>query len=326
MIVRYSESRQMTTRARSIDGFMFSIFLQAKENNVFLGMNDFDPRQVNIKVILRRAGRNYTIVQDNMLLLGAFSTLLRGQDEFFFGFYKQVPGTSTKCQNLRYFFLDFGVPLNLKGDDELYTEVTVSKSAFSSNVDESLSYIEYAINPAMAYEVGIPFLFSNVVQSQATKENYNLGDNVLSIAFLNFDRTDWEKPVVNNLQLSSDRFDLSLNFHELMIRNLIHYPAAMNYRFTTSLTPPDEHTGTGKTYKYLPPFPQSCMIFNGGQSSIEVDQCSLDISFDGQQVNASQNYIVCRRLETDVHTIVASQEREVKHINEKLASLPAKLS
>lgn len=324
MIVRYSESRQLPVRGQTIDGLLISVFLQAKENNVFLGMNDFDPRQVNIKAILRRGGRNYTIVQDNMLLLGAFSTLLRGQDEFFFGFYKQVPGTSTKCQNLRYFFLDFGVPLNLKGDDELYIEFTVSKSAFSANVDETLSYVEYSTNRAMAYEVGIPFIFSSVVQSQATKENYNLGDNVLSIAYLNFDQTDWGKPIVNNLQLSSDRYDLSLNFHELMIKHLIQYDHAPNYRYTTSLTP-DEHSGTGKTYKYFPPFAQSAMIFNGGQSSREIDQCMLDISFDGQQVNASQNYIVCRRLETDVHTIVQAQEREVKHINEKLASLPAKM-
>lgn len=325
MIVRYSESRQMTIRARSINGLMFSIFLQARENNTFLAMGDFDPRQVNIKVILRRGGRNYTIVQDNMLLLGAFSTLLKGTDEFFFGFNKQVPATNTKCQNLRYFFLDFGVSLNLKGDDELYTEVTVSKSAFGPAVDETLSYIEYSANHAISYEVGIPFIFSNVVQAQATKENYNLGDNVLSLAFLNFDQTNWEKPIVNNLQLSSDRLDLSLNFHEMMIRHLLHYDNTPNYRYVTSLTP-DEHSGTGKTYKYFPPFAQSCMIFNGGESSREIDQCMLDVSFDGQQVSASQNYVVCRRLETDVHTIVQAQEREVKHINEKLASLPAKIS
>jgi hypothetical protein len=321
MIIRKSESRQQTVRSNTIDGLNLDIYLSAAAVNTAIGVNDFDPRQVNLKVLLKRNKRTYTLMQDNLLILGTFNSLLKGHHEFQNGWYVIAPAANAKAVQIRTVKICLGGHVNLKNDDEIFVEVTIGSGAFSANLDDTNCYVECDVNYSIGYEGGVMYTVSEVIQANSSKQAFNPGDNVVSLALLNFSEDNFVNQVVTNLQFSSDRLDFSHNFFQLLNRHVQQFGCNPNYRYGHTI-PIDESNPSDKAFKWLPVYPQSFQLLH----EEEVDKLVVDISFNGSLVQASQNYLVYRRYETDIVTVAKAQQMDVKHTKEKLDKLPAQMN
>ncbi|MBN8785465.1 MAG: hypothetical protein J0I84_00090 [Terrimonas sp.] len=274
---------------------------------------------INVKVLLKRGRNTEILMNDNLKLLGTFNTILGGFDEFFNGVDIEAPGASTKHRQLRPVTLKFGSHVRVNAGDEIVCEIKVANSgAFGTDIDASDSFIEYYFNSSQGYEAGIPEIVCEVVQANSTKQSFSLGAGVVDIAFLNFDKDGLKDQVINTAQLSSDRYDYGKSFNQLVALKIMNYGKNPAYRFGTSLPVTIANQAIFRALDY---YPQSLFLLEGG----ELDNTKLDISFNGAQVAASQNYVISRRVKSSKEIVAAAVNRANKHTKENYEKLPATL-
>lgn len=318
MIVKLGETKNLTVKESTVDGILCNIYAMAAAVNTSLVAADFLKQEVTLKVILKRDKANKVIAQDNLLVLGLFSALNYGEQEWSKGTTLVYKDVAVKEQRLQTLYIPFGGPINIKGTDELIVEMVVGRAAFGANVDAGVSYIEFNPNYAIGYEYGTPMIKAEVLQANITKQKFSLGDNVTKIAFLNFDQTGLDSQVINSLQLSSDKVDMSLNFFDLFNRHrTVLLPPSIQHRYFGTLP------STTEAFQGLPDFPQSVIVHASDiNRNIELDNCSVDISTNSANVAASQNYLVWICYETTQEMIQKAENRREKHTVEKLGAIP----
>ncbi|MCW3106628.1 MAG: hypothetical protein JWQ09_1134 [Segetibacter sp.] len=313
MISHAGETRTVEYKSGTYDRILITSYMVAAAANVPIVQADFNPLNVGVKVILRQNNKSYVIFQDNLLLLATFCTLQNGYHEFINGIDKVYAASGIKNVKLRCASLEFGGHIRVAPGDLLIVEVSPSQlNTFTSNIDANASYIEYDAIPSIGYKTGIPTTSFQVIQAGATKEQFNPGDNVTKIAFMNFDKNDLASEVVTNLSLMSDRYDLSLTFNQIQALKSSNYADRPASRYGTAL--PIVSTPTvSRGLDYLP---QSFILFDGKRIDNELDQVRLDIGFNTGNVSPSNNYVGFRTYETDSATLAEAQQRQTKHIQE----------
>lgn len=318
MIVKLGESRQDVLRSGTYDSLLINSYLVHGTGNTAIAGNDFVPSNVNIKVVLKRDNKQNIIFQDNLLVLGSYNSLKSGYHEFINGIDKVYPATGVRAVKVRAVKLDFGGHIRVAKNDELIIEVSPNQAGtFSANLDNTLSNFEFYANPSVGYEQGIPQTLSEVVQANTTKQGFNPGDNVVKLALMNFDKNDLTNEIVSNVSLQSDRLDLSLSFNQVMARHFAMYPERAASRYGTSVPIASVPT----VLRGLDYLPQSFVIFDGTREGKELDQVRLDVSFNGANVAASQNYVVHTKIQTTMESLVVAAQREQKHEIEKIEKL-----
>ncbi|MFT3945946.1 MAG: hypothetical protein QM763_03140 [Agriterribacter sp.] len=292
MVVKQGESKQEVLRSGTYRSITVIPYLVAAANNDRLTASDLDASQVNVKVILKRNKATYLIMNDNLKLLAFANTLKKGFQEFYNGLDIVFPAASVKHVSIRPVTLDFGTNIRLNAGDELVAEVKVATTgAFFTDVNATDSYAEFYFNPSVGYEAGVPEVVCEVVQANATKQSFSLGSGVTDVSFINFDKDDLVSQVITTLQLSSDKLDLGLSFNQLQARRTQLLGEQANVRYGSSLP---VTVANQAIFRALDFFPQSMPIVCGE----ELDTAKLDISFNGANVVASQNYVVYRRVST----------------------------
>lgn len=321
MIIRLDETRNQSITNNTINGFYLTVLLTAVSNNYLIKKTqygtglDFDASQVNILATLKRDGKTYQLFNTNLGILGGFHSQMSGGKNWQLGTDFVRPAVGSKHKNIRTLFVSLGGHQNLKGTDEIFIECTVGRNSFqASTLDASACYID--IKPAFSIgkEVGIFQLFTETIQAGTTTDTFNLGDNVMSIRLLNFEDSDETLQIVQNVRISSDRFDQTFNLPDLVARNMLLYgnePYNKPYDRTTGVV----------TDSYVPANPQSFVILD----EEEIDGATIDIAFDGSKVNASKNFLVYRKFDTSLEIIQRSQQLEAKHMEQNLAKLPVTL-
>lgn len=316
MIVKIGESRQDVLRSGTYDSILISAYLVAAVANTAIAGTDFVPSNVNVKVVLKRDNKQHIIMQDNLQVLGTYSSFKNGYHQFLNGIDKVYPAAGVKAVKLRSVKLDFGGHIRIANGDELIIEVTPNQAGtLTAALDSVSSNVEFYANPSIGYEEGIPEIMSEVVQATTTKQGFNPGDNITKLVLLNFDKNDLATEVLSNISLQSDRLDLSLSFNQVLARHLSTYDDAAPARFGTAL-PISANAPT--VLRGLDYSPQSFVLFDGIAMKMELDQVRLDISFNGANVAASQNYVVHTKLNSDYAAIISAGAREQKHKVEKL--------
>lgn len=324
MLVKMGESRQLTIPSGTYDGVNVNCILEAAAVNTRIGISDFDPQQINVKVMLKRNGRSYVMMQDNLLILGHHNTIIKGGYEFMTGLDLIAPAAAVKHNLMRSVRLNFGGPIRVGASDILLVEFSLAKSGlFTANVNAGNSYLEFDVNSCVGYEVGIFRTISQVVQANTTKESFNLGNNVTDISFLNFNKNGFENPVITNLNLSSDKLDLSLNYQQVLARHSMMFANIPNMRYGSAL-PIHPTDATGRVFRGSDYLPQSIVIHSGAIES-ELDEVKLDISFNSADVAASANFLVWNQYETSTEILQEAQARQDKHLKENISKLPATL-
>lgn len=322
MIVKVAETKENTFKDSTIDGILFNVYMLADAVNVPIVAADFLPQNVIVKCILYRNKEEITIVQNNLMILGLYSSLNYGINNWARGNVIVYPGVATASSKLISLFMDFGGPINVKEDDELYIEVTVGQTAFSSAMDLGVSFVEFNPNFAIGYEFGTPMIKSKVVQAQENSQKFSIGDNCIKLAFLNFDLDNISTQAIVTASVQSDQWQVSLNFFDLLNRhwNRLVSPT-IEYRYGNT----QPVTVGNQAFPYLPLYPQSVIIHVGEKENPkDIDNCLLDLSLNGEFVNASQNYVVSTVFRGTKSLVARAERRMQKHQMEKIATLPDK--
>jgi len=321
MLAKLNEGRNSTISKRTIDGFLVCVNLLAAAANTVLAATlygtgtGFDASQVNFKVILRRSGKEYVIMHDNLGILGAFNSILNGAKNWFLGTDIIRPASGVKHNSIRTLFISLGGHLNLSVGDEIYYEVNVGRNAFGSAIDTTASYIQINPHYSIGKEVGIFLTKSNVIQASATRESVNLGNNVTRIAFLNMEDTGVSNQIIQNLNFSSDRIDGSYNFGELIALNDLWFRNSQWLKYF------DYSSGGSDVDSYQPAYPQS-FVFHNEEA---VDNAAVDITFDPTKVSAQKNYLVYQSFLSSKEIIAKAAAMSEKHAVENLSKLPVTL-
>jgi hypothetical protein len=316
MLAKAGESKQETYRQGTFGSITIIPYLVAAAANDKIVASDLDTSGINVKVILKRDRGTNVIMNDSLKLLGTFDTLLGNYHEFTSGLDFVYPADGVKNILIRPVTLSFGTSLRVNPGDELIIEVKVSKpGAFGAAISEADSYVEFYANSSVGYEAGIPEVVCEVVQSNATKQSFSLGDSVRDIAVLNFDKDDLSSQVINTLQLSSDRLGLGLSFNQLQAMRILKYGNAPAYRYGTALPVTIANQAIFRALDFLP---QSFVV----ACADDLDAVKLDISFNGANVSASNNYVVCRRIRSSKEIVRSSLSRAQKHTKENYDKLP----
>lgn len=322
MLVKQGESRQLKLTSGTYDGIYVGVYLQAALVNVAIGTADWTPGAINVKAILKRDKQPYMIFQDNLLLLGTGNSILQGKHfEFHNGVDLVYAAGGVKNIKLHPVFLQFGGVQRIAEGEELHIEFSVAKSgAFTSNVDATVSYIEFEASACIGYETGIWSTQSEVIQSASNKQPFNLGDNVTDIVVLNFDKNTLTDQVIVNAALQSDRLDLNMNFNQIIQRNILMYDHTSNVRYG-SVLPIHATDATGRVFRGLDQYPQTFILLKDE----EVDNARLHLALNSSNVAASQNYVFWRKFHATQEMLIQSEKRQRKHFRENIVKLPATL-
>lgn len=319
MIARIGESRQDRYTSGTYDGIFVNTYMVAKALNTQLGVSDFSPSQVNVKILLRRNQQVHTIAQDNLLLLATYWNLHNDYHEFLNGLDKKLGSATEYAVKLRMAKIPFGGPIRVDSGDELLIEVTPAQgSTFTGNVNVEQSYVEFYATPCIGYEEYLPITTSEVVQANTSKQSFNPGDNVLRLATLNFDKNDLTQEVISNFNLASDKLDLSFSFNQLLAHGINRFSYSTPSRYGTSLPIPAVGMTVVRGLDYLP---QSVLIHAVPQSGCELDQVRVDISYNSMYVSSSQNYVMYTRFLQSARQVVEASKREQKHKQENLQKI-----
>lgn len=308
MTIKIGENKSLTLNNMTTDGILFNIYLKATTVNVAILPADFVAQEVSLKVELKRAGGNMNIISDNMQIVGMYSALQYGIDAWVNGNILTAAAAAVKEDRIISVFVPFGGPINLKGTDELAIQVLAGRACFSAAIDGAISYIEFNAHPAVGYEFGTPQLISQVVQANITQERYSIGDFVTKLVFLNFDQTTIATPVINNVMISSDKWNFQANFYDVLNHNMnCNTPAIINY---------------GATATSLPTNPQ-CFVFWATPKNIneELSNVQVQASYNGGVVNASKNFWVATRFKMSSEQLAKAQQMMAKHRSENIAKV-----
>ncbi len=317
MIVKAGESRQDTLRSGTYDSISLIAYLAGQTANTAINAAGYNPSLVNVKCLLKRNGKNTTIFQDNLQLLGIFNSYRKGYSNFINGVDKVYPAAGVKPVKLRPVTLYFGSPLRINPGDELVIEITPASTVFThATVDGAASYIEFYANETVGYELGVGVTTCEVIQAASNKQSFNPGDFVNDLMIVNLDKDTLTDEVITNFQLSSDKLNLGLSFNQLLERNSMFDTEGMPYRYGTAVP---VTLASQDVFRGLPFNPQTFVI----SKDIELNNVRIDMSFNSSQVANAQNYVIYRRLITDRKTLAEAINRKNKHMAENYDKLPA---
>lgn len=290
-----------TIKQADIRGLKFNVNLVAATVNQDLSgkanpaTTVCDLSKILVSVILRRSGREKQVVNSNLLILGMESHFQDAGFEFLMPASTQKDITKTAHGAAAYnavqipVKVDFGAVLNIRDNDELIVDVYVQNGTFGTDVSQSTSYLEVKPIAGIGLEYVTPEV--RVVPIKASENNvqYFAGDNVLSITFVNVNKTSTAEAdlVLSSAKLSSDRISFVKTFYDLM-----HERAELT-----------EGGITNSDYRG-----QSVQIHAG-----EIDQAQIDLTFTSANVEASKNFLVIRSFEGDRQVYSRAAAREAKH-------------
>lgn len=322
MQISKGENQQIKHSSGTYDGVdLFAKIIHGTNDTAIL-QSDFNLNAVNISVVLVRDGRKEYIMNDNLLLLGTFSTLTKNYHEFVNGLDKVLPAVGVKAVKIRSCYIPFGSPIRVNQGDQLIIEVRTGDDTFSASINQVDSLIDFRLRKSISeYEVGIPKISFEVVNGQKTNQTFNPGDNVAKMMFLNFDKNTLADEVINNLAINSDRFDESYSFDQLQMLHLKNVNDENANRYGANL-PISLADPAGRAFKGLPYLPQSILLFNGVEQDKELDEVTVNVAFNGANVAMSQNHLGWLTINATNKQLAEAQNRAQKHIEEKLEKIP----
>lgn len=301
MIIRNRETQTENVRNQTVNGLSVKAVLIGSGNP---GSGSVDFEQCVAKIVLNRNGVQDIILQDNLKVLGVASTIDCLNEYAFAGNNLQI---DSNLGTFIGFVIPFGGHINLKEDDFLFVEITNLQNMFSADVQNS-SYLETKLIKSVGYEEYIPSIKSKTVQANESTRKYDIGDNVKRVAVVNYDKTAFTNNVINNITVSSDRYNENLTFLDLVLGKTSRYgkqllPVAADQDISVSLQNDQSFV--------LMDFHQH---FNGVE---------LDINFNSPQVAQGKNHIVYWTYRTDMTILQKAANMQSKHQQKAADAIPA---
>lgn len=310
MNIRHLETKNSTITSQTINGFSVKAFLYVNSfttGDTTFGSSKLDFSKVSIKAILNRKGQDHILFQDNLKILGLASNLnTRGQLAFYSDHDHLIKLGDGKA--LVSFTIPLGGFLDIAGDDYVYLEVTNQDGLFDAAYINN-SFLEIKAIKAVGYETFVPQIKSYNIQAGTTSEVYSLGDSVIRCVLLNYDKTDFTAPVVQNINFASDKLNEGYTFHDLCYAKEASFP-----KLPLNISA------------------DAATVFESDQSFTLVDfgqrfnAMVLSCQFDGSQVLASKNYLVTWTTKTDWTILKKAANKQSADSTAAAAAVPQSIT
>ncbi|MGJ1351994.1 hypothetical protein ACR79P_06485 [Sphingobacterium spiritivorum] len=316
MQIRSGEKRTHKVVNETVNGLNVLVNLVSSVNNTqipdtqYITSTAFDASNILIDVILKRNGKSFTMISTNLAILAHFSTLEKGANQFYKGHVTKPRGTNEKEQVVRSVFIPFYGHHNIKGSDELIVTATVGRDAFNTGVDKNESSVLVTTNQSIGYETGIFKFESYALQAHQSTETINLGDNVMKVGLLSFER-DYLKPIFKSASLTSDRLDWTLSDTEIRLKHYTFFPA--NYV--------DGLIRESQDNKPLVYFPNSFLV----HSNDEIDQGKISVNMEAPNIESSLNLVAWISYETSAEILQKATQMALKHAETNAEKIPEKV-
>lgn len=275
---------------QNVTGLDFSGILVGGTNNNYAAP-DFS--KCIVSAVLHRNGTQQSIVQGNL------EALLKAQYFFDdrFETLTQTTGSaggdivvtksaSVKGQTLHTLQLNIGGIINLKGSDRLEVELQWTQAAASGSLDGT-SYLTIDTIEGIGLEYFTPQVKTYAVQAGQNEWTRGLGNNVQSVHFLNFDKSDTltTNNVVEVAQFKSDKLNYSKNTQQLIAER------------------------NGQSEQNLSRY-QSFALYAGAH---ELDGAAIELRLADSNVTAGNNYIVVRTFKVHKQVVAKARAKSRKH-------------
>lgn len=308
VILQSGERKEFSLVKEKISGFSFCVTMSSMLVNVQPTSIDCDFTKALFKVILKRDGKQFVLVQDDLKVLGLESNIYTYARRAFYQDHSHnllmiTADATTKGQSILVFDVDLKGTLDIKGTDELLVELNLQAGVFSANIDPAQAYVQVKPVKSVGFEKYVPYIRSYSIQANERRRQFDLGNSVISAVLLNYDRGYSASPVVTSVILSSKQFSDSLSYIDLL-----------NQKYVNRL---DVGGAVGISVNNEDEYDQSFVLFD----NIELDEVNIDISFEATNVAANKNLLVVHSAYTDVKTLIEHDANVVKAQNEKIAEL-----
>lgn len=297
MNTRNREIQTEQVRNQTVNGLFVAAYLIGGNNPTSANVN-FE--NVNVKIVLNRNGMQDIILQDDLKTLGTASTLDSLSQYAFDGTGKTV---GSGLGSLVQYWIPFGGHINLKGDDYLFVEVNSQKDVYSDDIANS-SYLFTKLTKSVGYETHTPFVHSRAVQAAETSRKFDLGDFVTRVAIINYDKTAFTDNVIDNVTVTSDRYNDNLTYAEL-----VHLKIS---KYQKQLLPVAADLAANMVQD------QSFLLFDFHQ---QFNGLELDVKFNSNRVAQGQNKVVWWTMKPTPQQLQKAATMADKHANEASAKI-----
>lgn len=316
MIVEYQQTRTHKVQNETLNGINILAFLTHSSTNTAIaetdfGTGDFDPSAINVDVKLKRNLQTFDICNTNLGVLAAYNTLIKNGALWRKGITNNQPSGVVKHTVSRMCFIYFGGHINVNGSDELLITVTITKSAFGSNIDASRSHLQVEVNQSIGVEVGIPRFNNYAIQAGQSEDNVNIGDNCLRLAMISFEK-DPSNTIFTSASLSSDRLDWTKNEDELTLQHFDNFPYNSADKLINDLA-----NNIHPLY-----YPHSRLVHDKD----EIDRAKIKFTMQSANINASKNYICYTTYVTSHDILQRAMKMKAKHNQKDADKVPLSLN
>lgn len=309
MLCKVGETQAKTYKNQSLRGLQVIFTNVHTTADTAFANHAIDFTQVTISVILKRAGKSYTIAQDQLMPLILASNFKKPSWHYshplrntnFIELREKALGVDHKIMIPTE--IDFGGPINLKNDDELRAKITYHAGAAGATISAAESYVEVYPVADIGNEETIPAIVTESIQTGQTRTDISIGDNVKEVFFINTNKSSRLESVnvIDELNFKSDKLVRDLNYNQLILQTVkqLQYIDDASSRF------------------------QSFCVAE--QFDYEMNNVQLTISLDSTQVTAGKNWVVAYKSIPDRETLARAIARERRHSEENEAALLAQI-
>jgi hypothetical protein len=281
MTLRNQDTQTLELKKKTVQRFAFILNLLGAG-----AASTVDLTLIDVKFVLKRGGRERVLAHENLQILAQESMYHQGYQH---AFQKSTIVLSAGAQELLPLTVDLGSPLNLMGDDLLAVQVT-TKTGWYGTFSSSNSSLEVEDREAIGVEKVIPYIRSRALQATISRDQFSIGDNVISVTLLNTEsnrtNTDADK-VFDSIILNSDKINWNDNRGRIIGRR------------TTQFEDADTAALRGENFRYIP--------------NAQLDNVQITLGLNGANVAATKNFVVYRQFEIDQEVVLRAQALTQKH-------------
>lgn len=305
-ILKYGETQVLDCRAKKVRGLTFRPNLTAAVVNTGLTCADFLPQGIAVKVFLRRGNQTYRICQDNLQPLAMDSSICTSAFKWIApaGSGLTPPVLTAHAVGVAEvafipIFVDFGGIIDLQEQDILTATITSTRSEYSANISTGASFVEFDFYESAGIEEAMPVIDVMSVNPNESNNNYDAGDCVRSITFINTDKTTAlsSAQVVQQVAIDTDIIGINDVWTEA-------------YTKTIALC-------HGNESDYI----AQSLVLMANSGGFMANNVKINISFNSTNVNGGKNYVVARRWISSSNIMNRAQVRRDEYVRRNRSKL-----
>jgi hypothetical protein len=296
MTIKPGEREKLSIKGITTAGITINAYMYAAAVATALNAQDLDLTKIKIKCTLLRAGKQFILMQENLKVLFALSSFLDNAYRY------TGIGTSNNDRivllpqaagvkeiALLPIYINLPYPINLRGDDELVWEFVTESSAWSSDLDTSLSYLDVDQVTGYGIEVFTPYIDTMALVQGRSNVKEALGNNVVAVHLIVLDKYTslTADQVFSSLTLSAHKFSDEDTYFEQLTKR------ARMFQDTVS------HDSRG----------QSFLLYSGNP----LDSVQISMDLNSANVNTGKCFIVVTRGYTDARVMALASVTEQGH-------------